>query len=69
MKKKLALPLLALTLNVLSSCGNSQNDREAYYSLKGNVKSILIQEYEVEQKFGKLEAGDLKYYPDQTKID
>jgi hypothetical protein len=29
----------------------------------------LIQEYEVEQKFGKLEAGDLKYYPDQTKID
>lgn len=53
LKKLLALPLVA----VLISCSVSSDVKEM--GLNGKVKSVFQKKYEVENRFGKWEKGDL----------
>ena len=59
-KNYFKIPLLLMTIAILTSCSNNSDWNR--FGLNGKIKTYLERKYEAEKKFGEWENGDIKYY-------
>lgn len=58
-KNYFKVPLLLITIAILSSCSNNSDWNK--FRLNGKVKTYLEKKYKAEKKFGEWQNGDIEY--------